>query len=469
MKCKLVMAAIALLFAPSVTAVTFLEDFESYNSFAIVPDPIGQDYYEYSDPSDIGNVTNSQPILDKSNSLRIISNSTDISSNVVTFDLVTPNQLTDVTFVMQGSTTANSTLGSKQVVDLASSFPVRSIVQFFMFCRNDTGNVSYDDACQLNVRWQEAESTGVELIPYNATTNRFNITVSLDWQNVEFCLTVNAVDDGCFPFYQLPNDYARLRMFQFQPDIPMNMTFDYWQVVGAVDVASGVVEGDVAQGVQDFATDMHFTSATSLFVFGIILFVILNTALIAAMFAHGKNNTIAPAAAFFAIIVSIWLVQMEFWPDWIIVVFIIYVSSMVGLILRRVMIGIRDTSSSGPSLVIGSLGYFVICATFLAMAGYQTAEISIPTGSTEEEGATDQSFGEATLECVITLFSDCSQQTESQIWKTITDIFGWIIASVQYLFQLMTFQLPIPVVLNIIIVLPPAAALGAYAVQLIRG
>lgn len=451
------------------SAVTFTENFESYLTLGSQPTPIGQTWYKYTDPSDVGNVTTTAPILQGTQSLRLISNSTITANNYVTMDVTTPNQLTNVSFIVQGATLANTTLGSKQVVELASSFPVRDIVQFYIFCRNDDGNSSHNDGCEFRVRWQEADSSGQVLIPYNATTNRFNVTVALDWKALKYTLTVNGVNDGLFPFYQLPADFQEVKIFQYQQDIPMNMTFDLWTITGALNVTTGVVDGDIAQGIQDFASDMHFSTGTSLFIFGIILFVLLNAALLVAMFSHGKNNTIAPAAAFFTVIVTFWLIQMKFWPDWINVVFIIYVSSMVGLILRRVMLGIRNTGNSGPSMVIGSLGYFVICGVFLAMAGYNTSQVFIPSGSTTQEGAADQSFGEATLECIVTLFGDCSQHTESKLWKTITDIFGWILASVEYLFQLMTFQLPIPVVLNMIIVIPPAAALGAYAIQLIRG
>lgn len=469
MNSKPLLLLACLLFLPGVAAETFYEDFESFATLGIDPEEPNRNWYTYRDITNIGNVTTTAPILQGSKSLRVVSAATDdVSNKFAEFNLVTSNQLTNITFLIEGSTLTDSTNGSLQVISLDSSFPTRHLVQFFLFCRNDTGNSSYNDACQLRVRTNETESDGTVLVPYTTNDQRFNITVLPDWINAEFRLYVDGVNDGVFPFYEIPHDFDSIVIQQYRKDIPLNVTFDAYWLDGAAPVGNNTVDGDIAQGIQDFAADMHFTTSTSLFVFGLLLFIVLNAGLLTAMFSHGKTNAIAPAAALFALFVIYWLIQMRFWPDWFSIAFIIYVSSMVGLILRRVMLGVKD-ANQGPSLVVGSLGFFIICATFLAMAGYQVAAIEVPTGTVEETGATSQSFGEATLECVVTLFTDCSEQSESALWKTITDIFGWIIASVQYLFQLMTFQLPIPVVLNIIIVLPPAASLGAYAIQLVRG
>lgn len=471
MRCKTLLLITALLLIPGAMATTYTEDFESYNTVGIIKPTIGQSWYTYKDPYSIANVVTTAPILQGLQSLRAISNSSLTSGQYVAFDVKTANQLSTITFIITGSTLTDSpsTLGSKQYVNIGSSAPVRSLAQFFVFCSNDSGNPANNDACQLSVRWQEVDSTGQVLIPYSSLTKVFNITMTITWTSLSYDLTVNGVDDGIFSFYLIPQDFQELTLNQYQSDIPMIATFDWWHLTGAANTTSSVVDGDVAQGIQGFATDMNFSTTTSLFIFGIIVFVILNAALIVAMFSHGKNNTIAPAASLFTVLAGFWMIEMKFWPDWINIVIIIYVSSMSGLALRRVMLGVRNVGSSGPSMVIGSLGYFVICGVFLSLAGYSVAQVSIPGGSVEESAATSQSFGGAVVECIVTLFGDCNQNTQSALWKTITDIYGWIIASVQYLFQLMTFQLPIPVTLNMIIVLPPAASLGAYAIQLIRG
>lgn len=460
----------AVLLVPSVVAVDFTENFESFQVIGFDPEyKPDQDWYNYEEGADIGNVTRTAPIIEGSQSFRIVNNATaELANGLAKFELEIPVQLTTLNFTVEGATITDNGVGSQQYVAIQSSFPVRRVVEFYLHCRNDTGNSSFDDGCQLKVRWQQAESDGVELVPYSSIDQRFTILVTFNWNDTEFCLTVDGVDDGCFPFFELPNDVGRLQFQQYREDIPLNVTFDVWTIQGAINGTAGAVTDDAATGISDFAADLHFTSPTSLFIFGIILFIILMAALIVPMFSHGESNALAPASAFYALILVFWLIQMEFWPDWIGITLIIIVSSMIGLILRRVMLGIRD-ANSGPSLVVGSLGYFIICATFLAMAGYSSTTIEIPAGVPEETGASSQSFGEAVLECVVVLFTDCSQETESTVWKTITDIFGWIQAAFDYLFQLLTFQLPIPVVLNIMIVLPPAATLAAYAIQIIRG
>lgn len=474
MTSKVILFAIALSICllPTVNATDFTENFNGYNlygSFPVTnPNPTPA-WYNYTEFSDVGSVTNVAPIIEGSQSFRFVNNVPANFTNAdVKFTLTNPIQLTALNFTIRAQTVANATLGTQQKVTIESGFPIRRVVEFYDFCTNDTGNVSLNAACQLNVRWQTADATGQTLIPYTSNQNNFQINATFNWTKLTFNLKVNGVDDGWFPFFELPTNIGILQIDQFRQDIPANVTFDMLQVFGAQNVTSGVVDGDAAQGLKGFASDMHFTSGTSLFVFGVILFVAMMAALITAMFSHGKTNAIAPAAGFFAIILTFWLIQMQFWPDWIGIAFIIIVSSMIGLVLRRLMLGVTN-ANNGPSIIVGSLGYFVICATFLAMAGYSQTQITIPTGTTEEAGATSQSFGEATLECVVTLFGDCSQHTVSKLWKTITDIFGWIQAAFEFLFQLLTFQLPIPVVLNMMIVLPPAASLVTYAIQVIRG
>ncbi len=452
---------------PSANALDFTENYESYVTIGFDPQTKpDQDWYNYEDGADLGNVTTTTPIAG-TQSLKVVSGiSEDVTNRVVKNTLEIPIQLTKIEFLMEGKTITDITTGSMQYFTIESSFPVRKMVEFYLLCRNDTGNPAYNDACQLSVRWLQADTTGQVLVAYSAIDQGFKIEVTPNWELFQFCLEVDDVNDGCFPFFELPTDIARVRFNQYRADIPMNFYYDNWIVYGAQNGTASPVEGDAAGGIKGFATNLHITSETSLFIFGFILFVIIHAGLIMAMFAHGKTNTIVPAVAFFAIITTFWLIQMEFWPDWIGITFIIIVSSMVGMVLRRIMLGIKD-ANQGSGLIVGALGYFIICGTFLAMAGYQTTEIFIPSEVNGDGG--EQGWVETTLECIVTLFGDCSRQTESDLWKTITDIFGWIIAASNYLFQLMTFQLPIPVVLNMIIVLPPAAALGAEAIRLIRG
>jgi hypothetical protein len=109
------------------------------------------------------------------------------------------------------------------------------------------------------------------------------------------------------------------------------------------------------------------------------------------------------------------------------------------------------------------------------MSGYAATTITVPTAPSTQDSSTSQSFSSAVADCSLNILTlglagfGCSQQHISHSWKTITDVFGWIQEAFTFLFQLLTFQLPIPTVLNMMIVLPPAATLAAYAIQIIRG
>lgn len=475
-KTQILILLTILLLVPIARAADFTEDFESYLIGGFDPElKPDQDWYDYKEGADIGNTTDTPPIIEGTQSFRIVSPITeDITNRYAQFQLDFPIQLTSLNFTVEGATITDNGVGSQQYVSIESGFPIRKIVEFYLFCRNDTGNTSFDDGCQLKVRWQQEESTGVELVPYNATDQRFTILITPDWATSEFCLSVDGVNDGCFPFLELPRNIGRLQFKQYRTDFPLNITIDWFNVTGASNATSSTVEGDAAEGLKGFATTLHFTTSTSLFIFGLVIFILIMTALLMAMFSYGKSNTLAPSGSFFMMILIFWLVQMEFWPDWISITSIIMVSSLIGLVLRRVMLGIRD-ASTGPSLVIGCLGYFIICATLLFLAGYQQTQIFLPTGSPEEDGASSQTFVGAVAECTGAILTlgltdmDCDQSTTSTTWKTITDIFGWIQAAFEYLFQLLTFQLPIPVFMNVMIVAPPAGALVAYAFEVIRG
>lgn len=475
---KLPLVVIATLLAvPSVLADTFLEDFESYNLGGFDPETTpDQSWYDYTEGDSVGVVTDEGRPLNGAQWFWMQgANTTDASNRRSYFTLEIPATLTETTFYLN-ATPYSTNGGSQQFVSIESSFPVRVMVQFYLMC-NDA---SYPLGCDFKVRWEQADSTGQVLIPSSQNLTTFKIRVVPNWLNGTHTLYVNDVNDGIFPFLEIPEDIGRIRFGQLRADIPFNVTFDDWQVVGAINGTSTTLDGDIANGIKNFATSIRFTTSGSKFLFGFLVFMVLCAAVLVPLLALGLDNTVVPAVSFFAVLAALWMIFMEFWPDWIGIALIILVAALVGTVTRRLILGIRD-ASQGPGLVAGSLGYFIIATSLLAFSGYATETITIPTSPAEQQGVNEttnpeQTFIGAVAECIFTggvftfgLRGDCGQDTVSTTWKQITDVFGWVRAGFNFLFQLLTFQLPIPVIFNVMLVLPPAAALATYAIQVIRG
>lgn len=121
-------------------------------------------------------------------------------------------------------------------------------------------------------------------------------------------------------------------------------------------------------------------------------------------------------------------------------------------------------------IVLASLGYFIIVGTLLALSGIGGSSILIPTNPADQSAEdVDQSFGEAVAECIFTLFTDCSQDTESNFWGALVAVVQFAFNFLGFFFQLLTFQLPLPAWLNAIIVLPPASAIIYVGMKFARG
>lgn len=475
MKPSIILAGLLLL--PAVAADTFTEDFEDYTitgiGAEIVPE---QEWYDYSENTAIGQVSDDNPTVNDLQWMKFQGDqTTDATARSASFTLEVPAQLFETTFYVNATPIGTDGLGSRQVVSIQSSAPVRTMVEFYVLCTDATDTTG----CDFNVRFEQVDTLGQTLIDANQTLTAFKVRVIPDWLNGTYNLFVNDVDDGWFPFLELPEDIGRIHIDQQRADVPLNMSFDDWQVQGATN-GTGAVEGDVATGIQNFANNIHFNTAGSKFFLGILVFLVLCAAVIVPMVALGLDNTIVPAIAFFATMAALWLVYIEFWPDWVGIAMIIAVAALIGTLTRRLVLGIQD-ANQGPGLVAGSLGYFIIATSLLAFSGYATDTVAVPTGPAEQQGINEttdpsQSFLGAVAECVFTggvftfgLRGDCSQETVSSTWVQITDIFGWVRAGLNFLFQLLTFQLPIPVIFNVMIVLPPAAALATFAIMVIRG
>jgi len=120
-------------------------------------------------------------------------------------------------------------------------------------------------------------------------------------------------------------------------------------------------------------------------------------------------------------------------------------------------------------IVVACTGYFLCLTLLLGMSGIAGNSFTVPAGINEDPDNAQQSFGGAVVECIFTIFADCSQQTETATFRAITDALGFAASYVGFFFQLITFQLPIPAVLTAIIVLPPGTGLAYVGIRMVRG
>lgn len=465
------------------TAETFTEDFED-EEIDTTPD---EDWYNYRQGDDIGHVNNSTMVIAHNRSVLWQAGTTDFVGNRwAEFELAAPAQLDVLEFWIRGDPPSGTdSRGSQQVVKIGGATPPRKMVEFFLFCRDEDN----PDGCQFKVRWDYVDSTGQTLVNETVNQTEFKIRMEIDWIDGRYRLFVNGVDDGIFPFLEGPRNIDHIRFQQFRGDVPWGMSFDEFHVEGATNETTDQPGGDVATGLQNFAQDIRFDSPASQFFLGILFWITMMAAVIVPLIKLGKDDTLVPAATFFGVLAAGWLVQMGFWPRWIIIALIIFAAASVAMVVRRFALGIRD-ASSGSGLVLGSLGYFLIASTLLAAAGFGGDTVRLPTSPAEqtqengEEVNETQTFKEAALECAFTAVptgliglvagaADCSRETQTTAWKRIADaagnVYGWVQASVNFIFQLLTFRFPIPTIFNVILVGPPAMALASYAIEVIRG
>lgn len=463
----------------SAQRTTLVEDFEKFEVGEQEPD---RNWYDFTQADESGEVNDTTAVIEGNQSFLMTNGTTgDVGSRVSIFELATPIDVSAVEFTVQGQPINNSTGGSKQFITLESGDRARKLVEYYIFC-NDSEN---PEACEFRVRFDHVDSNGQVLVNTSVNETRFNVRMEINWLDSEYRLFVNGVDDGVFPFLELPRDFGRIKFNQQRGDVPLGLSFDNWTVEDGINETQVGPDSDVADGIKQFARDIRFDSGGSKFFLGILILGVIVAAVAVAMISLGRDNTLLPAVSFFVVLAVLWLVFMEFWPSWFAVAMIIGAAAVVALFVRRAALGVSD-ASTGAGLVLGSLGYFVIAASLLAFAGFAGDTVALPTNpveQTEEDGQEineTQSFAGAVTECVFTggaftfgLVGDCSQETQSTTFKKITDsageVFGWVQASANFVFQLLTFTFPVPTIFNVMIVGPPAAALAAYAVQVIRG
>lgn len=449
--------ALFMLVLPGVSAATFTEDFED--------DSVGNNpeatFYSYTETLDAGYITSTAPLIGGVQSMKLEGSGRGV------FTLAAGAQLSDLDFSIKGLTITEDGVGSRQVIKIQSAAPTRTLVEFYLLC-DDAANPG---GCDLNVRFENVDSVGETLVDASVGDSQFDIEITPDWSAGTYSLFVDGVDDGVFPFLELPSNVGQL-VFEKAPGTKiMNVVFDDWFVDGASDAVASQ-EGDIGQGLKNWATDTNFTTTGSLMLLGFVFLGIMFLAVAVPLVSLGLDNTVVPAVSFFAALTVLWLVAMGWWPDWVGIGLIILVAALISLVIRQLLMGMRD-ANGGAGIVAGSLGYFIICTSLLGFSGYATESIEVPTSSLETpddvEAQTNmsisqQSFAGAVAECVITFFSDCSTKTESTTWATLTDVAGTIFnfarTAFTFLFQLLSFSLPIPVLFNAMIVLPPAAALA---------
>lgn len=464
-------AVFLLLLLPGVSALSFTEDFES---FSPGDDPSAA-WYSYSEGGDAGLVVDTAPIIGGAKSMKFEGPAAaGAGGRFGIFTLAGEAQLTQLDFTVRGLTIADDGTGSRQVIQVQSDAPVRTMAEFYLFC-TDAGNPT---GCELRVRFEGIDTSGQVLVNTSVGDSQFLISMVPDWNTGTYRLFVDGVDDGVFPFLELPENIGRLRIAQDNKAYPLNVVLDNLFIDGAS--AAVVSEGDdIAQGFKNFAMHIRFTSPTSLFLLGVVFMAAMVLAVGIPMVALGLDNSVIPALSFFGVLAALWLVMLEWWPAWIGIAVIILVAALISLVIRSLLMGIKDASTNA-GIVAGTLGYFIIASALLGFSGYATESIEVPTSSLDtpddveaqtNETVQQQSFFGAVSECVITFFSDCSRDTVSTTWATITDVAGTIFnfarTAFTFLFQLLTFSLPIPVVFNAMIVLPPAASLATVGFSFI--
>ena len=472
-----------LAFTGTATAATLTEDFEDDDAGGFGDGNPTEDWYTYAELSDVGKVAITAPIIEGTQSVHFTGNeTTDATDRRATFTLTNPTQITNITFFIDAATPSENTVGTQQVITLESTAPTRKLVQFFVFCR-DAANPT---GCELRVRFEHLDTTGQVLINTTVGDDDFKIHLVNNWLNSTYQLFVDDVNDGHFPFLELPRNFARIRIHQYRGDVPLFLALDDITLTNGIDAPPSAVQGDLATGLQGFASDIRFTTDGSRFFIGLLLFIVLIAAVLVPLFALGLDNTLTPTLSFYSLVATFFLIDLEWWPDWIGIGLIIACAAIIGQVIRVRALGITNASNGG-GLVVGSLGYFIIASSLLAFSGYATDTIAQPLGPPDQQNddggnvtATQQTFVGAVAECIFTggaftfgLVGDCDQDTVTTTWDTIVstagDIFGWVRAGVDWVFQLLTFSLPIPVVFNLLIVGPPAGGLAAWGIATIRG
>ena len=461
------------LLLPVAGAVDETEDFESYNlagaSPELTPD---QDWYDFRRNGEWGNVSADQGVLDGAQSFKFfVDEGIPPGNSKVSFNLAQPFQVDSTTFFIDANAVDDNPRGTRQVIQLFSATPRRVIAEFYVLCDNETDT----GGCQFNVKHERQNTRGEELIPAANLDTVFKVHLVFDWRAGNYNLFVDDVDDGVFQFLELPTNLAGVELNKVDQIYAAEFYFDNWTVAGLPDSASDVVEGDMATGVKNFADDIRFRSDASRFVLGLVILVIILGGLASAMNALGDSPRMGPILLLFGLSTVLWLTLIGFWPLWVDLALMTATAALVAQVVRKVALGMKDANTSSGA-IMGAFGYFIAASSLLALSGFAAQTIQVPAGDVENENNLDEQGQVAQiLECSWSLLTfwdgdiACDKKVETKLFKVIDDLVAWSRAAGDFLFQLLTFQLPIPPLWNAIIVLPPAAVLAVEGFKLVRG
>lgn len=125
---------------------------------------------------------------------------------------------------------------------------------------------------------------------------------------------------------------------------------------------------------------------------------------------------------------------------------------------------------SDSRLVLGSIAFLVTTSVLLTLSGFGTFSYEAPSSPLEDETEEEVSFGGSVVKCVLSLFTSCGEIKQTKVVRGISNVVNFASASVRFLFQLLSFQMPnIPAWLNALIVVPPASIMAFVGIKTIRG
>lgn len=137
-------------------------------------------------------------------------------------------------------------------------------------------------------------------------------------------------------------------------------------------------------------------------------------------------------------------------------------------------------------LLFGVLGYYIVATIILQMVGIAGPGVFIPGQSDLESASGNTLAAQATtgvlcagsiglgfftlgLSIIASIFTCGAFAWTVFAPQSAVDAFHYIFAFLYMFFQVLTFQLPLPIWLNAIIVLPGAAMLIYIGIKLLRG
>lgn len=450
------------LLAATAQAATLVEDFEDEIITGPLADPTPtESWYTFSGAGAV-----QAQGLDGTGQAYYVTNNGSTTGRQATFVLGTGAQVDSIEFEVSGLGPSQIDGGSRSMIRLESMAPVRALVEIHIHCTEPNGT----DFCQLRVRHDNVNTTGDIIVDYDLNQTEFNVRIVPDWLNDEFTLYVDGSDDGTTTFLQIPQTFNRFSIHKPTGTYPLGLIFDEIIILGGVDATSEAVQGDFANYVTNHANDTGFNNEASLFFFGLVLLVTFLMAAWLVLRSMVNKTTVGVLVAINGIAITVWLVFVGIWPDWVGISLIIACSAVISFALRTALVS-SGQSGTETATVVSALGYFLIASVLLALSGYASSTISLPAspGVNQDAGATTEDTQRVLVNCTMRSLFTCAKTVVQETSAAIGSITAWAIDAFTFLFQLLTFRLPIPTWANVIIVSPPAVTLAFVGLKTIRG